>query len=92
MVALLCNTLCDLTVSADTADDFPMRELFLACVMSYAACTSCKLCMTTILSLEPSNVMAAQSSGVENAHDRQLHPPNTVERKTSERKIPAVAK
>ena len=36
--------------------------------------------------------MAAQSSGVENAHDRQLHPPNTVGRKTSKRKIRAIAK
>ena len=91
MVALLCNTLCDLGVSADTADDFPMRELFLACVMSYAACTWCKLCVTTISSLQPSNLMAAQSSGVENAHDRQLHPPNAVGRKTSKRKIRAIA-
>lgn len=34
MAASLCNTLCHLNVSADTAVDFPKEELFSMYVMS----------------------------------------------------------
>ena len=63
------------------------------CVMSYAR-SSHKLCVTTISSLEPSKLMAAQSSWVENALNRQLHPLNTIGRKTGKicGKICAISK
>ena len=70
---------------------FPHGELFLACVMSYER-SSHKLCVTTISSLEPSNLVAAQSYGVENLLNRQLHPLKTIGRKTSKRKICAISK